>query len=664
MPKCRHWIAAFALAALTCLPAAAAPVAALKLSPELCPEIEKLTPAERARVRCGFLSVPETYAKPAGRKIEIAVAVVEPKSNKSQDPVVMLHGGPGGGELQNYRYRLNEPLGARTLVMFDQRGVGHSRPRLCPELGDAIFEASVKGLSADAETAELVIAHNRCHDRLIAEKFNLAAYNTDATVADMEALRRALGLDRWKVYGVSYGSSVALAYLRDHPGRLNGIALDSVYPLDAPPASNSVANMMRALKALSNACTAQPSCKDRFGNLEELFFKALQQLAQAPLEVPAMGATAHWYDAVKISAPAFTTVVHQMLYDQSAYPALPYLIERVAAGDGEVFALMVNEFHARANAITHGQYAAVECFERFPFDARDNYEFASNAWPLARDHMTLLTRHFDICGNWSAKAETPMRMPGRTTVPSLVLAGGWDPITPPSYSKTAAEEIGAHYIELPFHGHGVRGDRACGAPMLRAFLDNPKVSPDASCAKVRRPPEFVTSLIRAPSIARELSALAVDANITEAPTAGTLLLLLTFLLVSTAIWTVVGLTRAARNGASAFAGFWKRPGVPLGLAGIAIAAALGATVAMLIGSAGAVSPILMMIGLPSAALPVFVLPWAAVICLGWGGWALVMGEERADRPAAYAVHLWLAFATAAAAIALVAWFGLLFPQLI
>jgi pimeloyl-ACP methyl ester carboxylesterase len=666
MMKRRLHFAAFALATLVFLvaPTHSAPLPPLPLSSGQCPEIEALTPAERMRVRCGYIRVPEDHAKPGGRTIELAVAVIEPKSNKPRDPVVVLHGGPGGGDMQYYRYRLNEPLGARTIVMFDQRGVGHSRPRLCPELGDAIFEASLKGLSVDAETAALVFAHNRCHDRLVEAKFDLTAYNTDATAADMEVLRSALGFDRWKVYGISYGTAVGLAYLRDHAAQLNGIVLDSVYPLDAPPGSDVVVNMMRSFKQVSAACAAQPDCKARFGDLEALFFKTVRRLTEEPLEVPAFGATAHWPDAVKIGAPAFMTVVHQMLYDEGAYEALPYLIERVAARDGEVFALLVDQFHGRANAITHGQYAAVECYERYPFDSREAYEQASAAWPLARDNMTLIVRHFDICANWGVKATAPMTMPGPSGVPALVLAGGWDPITPPSHSKAAAERIGAHYIELPFHGHGVRGDKTCGAPMLRAFLDNPSVAPDAACTKRRTPPVFVTSLIRAPSVARELSNIAAGLDFISAPTATAMLALLAFLSLSSAVWTIVGVARIARAGARAIARFWTRPGTPLGIAAAAIAATPVVAAAILAGSTSSLSPILLMIGLPSSSIALFALPWVAVLCLGWGGWALISGEDRAERPTAYAVHLWLTFAAAIAAIALIASVGLLLPEMI
>ena len=649
------------LAALALAPAAAAR-AAPSLSADKCPFVETLTPDERARVRCGHIHVPEDHAKPNGRKIELAVAVVEPKSNKTADPVVMLHGGPGGGEVDAYRFRLGEPLGPRTLVLFDQRGVGRSRPQFCPELGDAVFAASVRGLSPDAETAELVAAHRRCYDRLIAEGVDLTKYNTAATVADAEAIRTALGYPRWKVYGISYGTAVGLAYLRDRPQSIAALVLDSVYPLDAPGASQVLPNMMHALRQLSAECARQQACKERFGDVEALFNRALEDLARGPLDVPPLGATASWTEPVKISASAFLAVVHQLLYDRTAYAALPYLIDRVAARDGEVFALLVDQFHERANAITHGANAAVECYERLPFDSRDDYALASAEWPLARDRMTLIVRSFDICANWGVHAPAPMQMPGPTNVPALVLGATWDPITPTAYAKRAAEAIGAHYVELPFHGHGVRGDKACGAPMIRAFLDRPDRAPDSACTRQAKPPLFATSLIRAPAVARELTALA--SNPASAPTGMTLGGLIAFMLVSTLIWSFVGLTRALRYGVSAWAGFWTRPGVPLGLAALAFCATLGAFGWEIMSAAATQSPILLMIGLPGSSLAAFALPWAAVALLAWGAFILLFGAEKADRPMAYAIHLWLVLAVGVFAVALLASFGLLIPDLI
>jgi pimeloyl-ACP methyl ester carboxylesterase len=655
-------VVALTLVAFTIF-AAETNAAPLDLKAANCAQVATLAPEQRARVRCGWLQVPENYAKPRGRQIQIAVAIVEPKSNKPTDPLVMLHGGPGGGDVDAYRYRLEEPLGARTLILFDQRGVQHSKPTLCPELGDAIFTASVRGLSPDAETADLVLAHKRCHDRLIADGVDLAKYNTDATVADMEALRIALGLERWKVYGISYGTAVGLAYLRDHADRIEALILDSVYALDSPPASNVVINMMQSLTNLSQACAANSACRDRFGDVEASFQEALAGLIREPLVVPSLDATADWTDAVRIGPSGFLAVIHQLLYDRDAYPLIPYVIDRVAARDGEVFALLVDQFHGRANAITHGQYAAVECYERFPFDSRDAYEQASAKWPPVRDHMTLIVRHFDICGNWSAKARAPMQMPGRATMPTLVLGASWDPITPAATSRRVAEELGAHYAELPFHGHGVRSDKTCGAPMIRAFLDQPDKAPDTACTRTKTPPAFATSIIRAPAVAREIAALAAHGNPAAAPTGVTLAGTLAFMIVSTLIWCFVGLTRTLRYGTAAWAGFWRRPGVPLGLAALTLSAAL-ATFVWSFGTAASGSPLLLMIGLPASSLAPFIWPWAGVALLVWGAVTLLFGDEKADRPAAYAVHLWLVLVAGCGAALLFASLGLLIPDLI
>lgn len=661
--KRRLRFVALALAALA-VAASTSQAAPLELKASDCPQIETLTPQQRARVRCGFLRVPEDHAKPQGRTIELAVAVVEPKSNRPADPLVMLHGGPGGGDVDAYRHRLEEPLGPRTLVLFDQRGVARSRPALCPELGDAIFTASVRGLSPDAETAELVVAHRRCHDRLIGEGVDLTKYNTDATVADMEALRTALGFERWKVYGISYGSAVGLAYLRDHADRIEALVLDSVYALDSPGTRDLIPNMMRALGKLSAACAAAPACRARFGDVEATFRKALADLVREPLRVPSLDATANWTEPVRLAAPGFLTVVHQLLYDRDAYPVLPYLIDRVAARDGEVFALLVDQFRERANAITHGAYAAVECYERYPFLTRDDYTLAAAQWPLVRDHMTLIVRDFDVCANWSAKARAPMRMPGRTTVPTLVLGGGWDPITPPDASKRVAEEIGAHYIEMPFHGHGVRSDRYCGARMIRDFLDQPGNAPNASCTREKTPPAFATSIIRAPAVAREIAALAAHGNPAAAPVGVMLAGTLAFMVVSALIWSFVGLSRALRYGAPAWSGFWNRPGVPLGLAAVALSAALATFAWAFVAAAAAGAPILLMIGLPGTSVAAFALPWIGVALLAWGALTLLFGAEKAERPAAYAVHLWLVLAAGMLALLLFASLGLLIPDLI
>ncbi|UQX89774.1 prolyl aminopeptidase [Jatrophihabitans telluris] len=105
-------------------------------------------------------------------------------------PAVYLHGGPGGGASPGAR-RVFDPAAYRA-VLFDQRGCGRSRPL------------------ADGPDADL------------------SRNSTPELVADIEALRVHLGIDRWVVYGVSWGVTLALVYAQAHPDRVLGLVLGAV----------------------------------------------------------------------------------------------------------------------------------------------------------------------------------------------------------------------------------------------------------------------------------------------------------------------------------------------------------------------------------------------------------------------------------------------------
>lgn len=112
----------------------------------------------------------------------------EESGNPKGKPVVCLHGGPGGGITPTMR-RLHDPAAYR-IVTFDQRGCGQSTPH--------------------AELAE---------------------NGTWDLVADIERLRVLLGIERWQVYGGSWGSTLALAYAETHPERVSEMILRGIFML-------------------------------------------------------------------------------------------------------------------------------------------------------------------------------------------------------------------------------------------------------------------------------------------------------------------------------------------------------------------------------------------------------------------------------------------------
>lgn len=112
----------------------------------------------------------------------------EESGNPDGKPVVFLHGGPGGGTEPKHR-RFFDPAAYR-IVLFDQRGAGQSTPHASLE---------------DNTTWHLV--------------------------ADVEALRAHLGIERWQVFGGSWGSTLALAYAEEHPERVTELVLRGIFLL-------------------------------------------------------------------------------------------------------------------------------------------------------------------------------------------------------------------------------------------------------------------------------------------------------------------------------------------------------------------------------------------------------------------------------------------------
>jgi proline iminopeptidase len=119
----------------------------------------------------------------------------ETSGNPDGKPVVFLHGGPGGGTNPNQR-RAFDPERYR-IVLFDQRGCGKSRPHAS---------------EPDAD---------------------LSANTTWHLVADIEALREFLEVERWQVFGGSWGSTLALAYAETHPDRVTELILRGIFTLRA-----------------------------------------------------------------------------------------------------------------------------------------------------------------------------------------------------------------------------------------------------------------------------------------------------------------------------------------------------------------------------------------------------------------------------------------------
>lgn len=202
------------------LAAALAPAAA----PAAVPQLQRCDLGLQRPLRCGAIEQPLRRADPSLGTTRVAFAL-RPRAERSRPSlgtIVAIDGGPGYASTsapfaRSLTAMLAPLLRRHDLLLFDARGTGRSDAVDCPALQ--------RGLTPEA------IAVGECANQL-GPRF--AGYTTGETAADLDAVRRALGLGRIVLYGDSYGTLFGQAYAARYPGSLRALVLDSAYPGDDP----------------------------------------------------------------------------------------------------------------------------------------------------------------------------------------------------------------------------------------------------------------------------------------------------------------------------------------------------------------------------------------------------------------------------------------------
>jgi pimeloyl-ACP methyl ester carboxylesterase len=212
------------------------------------------------KARCGTLEVPENWDVPGARKIALNVVVVPAIEPSGLSPLFDLAGGPGAAATNGAAYFLTEGSAVRArrdVVLVDQRGTGASAPLRCPELENA--SPLLRMYPPEKVRA--------CRDEL-SRNHDLSQYTTAASVRDMEAVREAIGAKTIDLFGMSYGTKLAQAYVRAHPDRVRTATLMGVAPMDLKTPLSHARNAEAALRRIFNDCAADPACAAAYPSLE------------------------------------------------------------------------------------------------------------------------------------------------------------------------------------------------------------------------------------------------------------------------------------------------------------------------------------------------------------------------------------------------------------
>ena len=113
---------------------------------------------------------------------------------------------------------------------------------------------------------------------MVGEGIDLSAYNTTENSADFDDLRTVMGITQWNVYGLSYGTDLALSLLRDHPEGIRSVTIDSVAPPSVVSLPWTWTDANEGINNIFRACAAEPDCASAYGDLATAFAGLVQKL--------------------------------------------------------------------------------------------------------------------------------------------------------------------------------------------------------------------------------------------------------------------------------------------------------------------------------------------------------------------------------------------------
>jgi pimeloyl-ACP methyl ester carboxylesterase len=213
----------------------------------------------------GVFRVPENRNDPGARQIEIGLVRFRSTSAHPGPPIIYLAGGPGGSGVATARGRRFPLFMAMRefgdVIALDQRGTGWSN--VIPECKTAHRFPLDQPLTLERSMPLFRDAANECAAFWHAQGVDLAGYNTMENARDIETLRRALGVEKVSLWGISYGSHLALATIKVMPDHIERIVLAGLEGLDQTvklPAHTDAyfARLQQAIAADSGAAAAYP----------------------------------------------------------------------------------------------------------------------------------------------------------------------------------------------------------------------------------------------------------------------------------------------------------------------------------------------------------------------------------------------------------------------
>lgn len=449
------------------------------------------TPELSVKAWCGKYEVFEDRASGRGRKIALNMVILPARAEKSApDPVFFIAGGPGQSAAALAADLGEGPLMSlrqeRDIIFLDQRGTGASNPLTCHLYTD---DTDLRGYFEEMFPVEQVRA---CREQL--EKVaDLTQYTTTSAVEDLDEVRRALGYEKINLYGGSYGTTVALAYMRQYGGHVRSAVLAGVAPTNLKLPLPFAQGAQYALTHLFDDCAADAACRAAFPNLREEFRSVLARLAKGPVSVEVINPFTSKSERVSLARGIFAERLRMLLYGRAPASIVPLLIHRASEGDFKPFILAaLPQARAIYQSLSLGMYFSVTCAESVPFITEEDVRRETGGTFLGDYRVRV---HQRACREWP-RATVPRNFtsPVNSDAPVLMLSGEVDPASPRWLGAEVARHLPrGRQVIIPYGGHDYLSP--CLNTIIAEFIDKGSAAGlNTSCADATRRPPFVTTL--------------------------------------------------------------------------------------------------------------------------------------------------------------------------
>ena len=445
-------------------------------------------------VTCGYLTTPMFHGEDSVTTALLAVARLSSTlSNPAPEPLVLLLGGPGQeletvlpafapGAAISYRSLLER----QDVILLEQRGIGYSEPSLaCPFDTVGGVDASEILLSTD----DPVVAFGDCAEGLRAEGIDLEAFDSIQSAADVDALRRALGYERIDLLGISYGSRMVLTVMRDFPASVRSAVLASPLPLQANVVAGQVIGFDNALDRLLASCAARVDCADRFPDVDSALSDAVDRLTAEPFTVSGAHPITGEPVEILVDGTVFLEILYVATFIGPLLQFVPALISGVVEGNNVVLETLAPYTQILTTGVSLGANYVINCNEEFgQTDAgviSANVAKADVRPELRSGDFAGGSDTFPICNEIGVTPAAPTENAAvASDIPTLIVSGEYDPITPPVYGDLAATTLPNSVIVVI---DGVSHDPlstsgSCGFAIVADFLTDPTRAPESSCA--------------------------------------------------------------------------------------------------------------------------------------------------------------------------------------